>query len=68
MFKANAESNSAAGTRVATKSGRAGFSLERMAVSDVYEALLLVGVSRTLGAETTAGEAFGAPKRAGLDG
>ena len=33
-FKAKAESNSAAGTRVASKSGRAGFSLERMAVSD----------------------------------
>ena len=67
VLEAKAESNSAAGTRVATKSGRAGLAC-CWAVSDGYEALLLVGVSRTPGAENTAGEAFGAPKRAGLEG
>ena len=32
------------------------------------EALLLIGGSQSLGAENTAGEAFGAPECAGLEG
>ena len=53
VLKAKAENNSAASTRVATKSGRAGLAC-CWAVSDAYEALLLTGVSQTLGAENTA--------------
>ena len=74
MFKAKAESNSAAGTRAASESGRASFSLLLGSVRLVAEglkqseALLLIGGSQSLGAENTAGEAFGAPECAGLEG
>ena len=56
----------------ASKSGRASFSLLLGSVRWVAEglkqseALLLIGGSQSLGAENTAGEAFGAPECAGL--
>ena len=74
VFKAKDESNSAAGTRVASnpaaQASACGYGSVRRVAEGLKqsEALLLIGGSQSLGAENTAGEAFGAPECAGLDG